>query len=98
MNGCSQELTILERIEKIYLHLEYIAKIEAKNFSDSGKANLRRAQADLQRVRLAIIDLSDPVTKSPETIDTSPNAKTRYLWRLVWPDYIGTSLSDADML
>ena len=48
---------IVEKIEKAYVYLEHIAMTEAKSFSDSGRANLRRAQSELQRARLKLDDL-----------------------------------------
>lgn len=48
--------SVIESIEHVYLCLEHIARNEAHNFSDSGKANLRRAQARLQRLRLLLLN------------------------------------------
>ncbi|HLX90444.1 MAG TPA: hypothetical protein VKR32_02100 [Puia sp.] len=48
---------VTERIEKIYTSLELIATNEAKSFSNSGKANLRKSQAEIQRIRLLLYDL-----------------------------------------
>lgn len=50
------EESIVEIIEHIYLCLEHIARHEARNFSDAGKANLRRAQGGLQKLRLILLD------------------------------------------
>lgn len=62
-----RELKIVERVESIYLFLERIARNSAKSFSDSDKANLRRAQSQIQRVRLWLYDV---------TGTTPPDAKT----------------------
>jgi len=47
---------IIGRIERVYNNLEYITRVEAGSFSNVGKANLRRAQAEIQRIRLALLD------------------------------------------
>jgi hypothetical protein len=59
LNAASQAnpFSLPERIERVYLFLEQLARYEAKSFSDSSKACLRRAQAELQRMRLELYDL-----------------------------------------
>lgn len=52
---------IAEKIEKVYVYLEHIAMTEAKLFSDSARANLRRAQSELQRARLQLYDSIGPM-------------------------------------
>src|SRR5689334_16259956 len=51
-------IKILERVEKIYMHLEHVALYDAKNLSDSGKGNIRKARAELQRIRLSLYDIT----------------------------------------
>jgi len=51
-------IKILERVEKIYLHLEHVALNDAKSLSDSGKGNIRKARAELQRIRLSLYDIT----------------------------------------
>ena len=51
-----KELLFLKHIERLYVHLERIKMNEAKLFSDSGRANLRRAQSELQQMRLLLYD------------------------------------------
>jgi hypothetical protein len=55
----THNISIPERIERVYVFLEQIAKNEAKSFSNSGRANLRRAQSELQRARLSLYDLAE---------------------------------------
>jgi hypothetical protein len=57
-------LQMAQQMERIYLYLERICITEAKNFSDSGRANFRRAQAELQRVRLLLYDLTGVMPES----------------------------------
>ena len=51
-------IKLLERVEKIYLYLEHVALQDAKNLSDSGKGNIRKARAELQRIRLSLYDIT----------------------------------------
>ena len=53
----AKELQFIEGIEKLYVYLEHIKIKEAKLFSDSSKANLRRSQSELQHMRLLLYDL-----------------------------------------
>lgn len=55
----TKELQFIECIESLYVYLERIKMTEAKLFSDSGKANLRRAQSEIQHMRLLLYDLLD---------------------------------------
>jgi len=55
----AKELQFIEGIEKLYVYLEHIKIKEAKLFSDSSKANLRRSQSELQHMRLLLYDLSE---------------------------------------
>lgn len=48
--------TLVERIEKVYICIEKIIMNEAQHFSNSGRAALRRAQAELQKIRLSLQD------------------------------------------
>lgn len=50
---------LIQRLEKVYVHFEQLAVKEASRFSDSGKASLRRAQGQLQKVRLLLYHLKD---------------------------------------
>lgn len=59
------ELSLIERIEQVYIYLEQIAKNEAQSFSNSSKANLRRAQVELQRIRLLLMEM---VSKPPKEV------------------------------
>ncbi len=52
-----EEQQIVERIEKTYVFLEHLARTEAKFFSDAGRGNLRKAQSELQRIRLWLYDV-----------------------------------------
>lgn len=48
---------LIERLEKVYTNLEYISVHDAEHFSNTGKANLRKAQSEIQRIRLSLYDL-----------------------------------------
>jgi len=53
-----KEDKIIERCERTYVFLERIAIRQAKFFSDPDKAGLRRARADIQRIRLWLLDVA----------------------------------------
>ena len=65
-----QELQIVEKFENIYSFPERLKMYESKAFSNSSKANLRKTQSDIQRIRLWLYDLlttSDKISKySPD--------------------------------
>jgi len=46
-----------ETLRQLYINLELIMTHDAPNFSNSGRANLRRAQAAIQRLKLVTDDL-----------------------------------------
>jgi PAS domain S-box-containing protein len=46
-----------ETLRHVYTNLEFIASREARNFSDTGKANIRKAQASIQRMQLLTDDI-----------------------------------------
>lgn len=44
-------------LETLYTNLEYIIAHDAKNFSNTGRANLRKAQASIQKMKLLTDDI-----------------------------------------
>ena len=50
--------SLAQRIELIYMYLGHIVIQEANFFSHSGKASLLRAQCELQRIGLLLLDLT----------------------------------------
>jgi len=46
-----------ETLQKLYTNLEYILTTDAANLSDSGKGNLRKMQASIQKMKLLTEDL-----------------------------------------
>ena len=48
---------IIERLEKLYTNLEYVAIHESLNLSYKGKRNVKVAQAEIQLIRLALYNL-----------------------------------------
>ncbi len=49
---------VVERIESLYIFLEEVAMNEARHFSNHDKGRLRRARADVQRIRLWLYDVT----------------------------------------
>jgi len=47
-----------ETIQTLYTNLEYIVTKDARNLSDAGKANIRRAQAAIQKMKLLTEDVN----------------------------------------
>jgi PAS domain S-box-containing protein len=47
-----------ETIQTLYTNLEYIVSKEARNLSDTAKANIRRAQAAIQKMKLLTEDIN----------------------------------------
>jgi PAS domain S-box-containing protein len=47
-----------EMLQTMYTCLEYVAVKDAQHFSNTGKANIRKAQAYTQKIRLAMHDLT----------------------------------------
>jgi signal transduction histidine kinase len=48
-----------ETLRHIYIYLESIVTNDARNLSDSGRANLRRAQSSIQRLKLLTNDIAN---------------------------------------
>ena len=46
-----------ETLRQLYTSLEYVATTEARHLSDSGKANIRRAQSAIQKMKLLTDDI-----------------------------------------
>ena len=47
-----------ETLQQLYTNLEYIVNHDARNLSDSGRANIRRAQSGIQRMNLITDDIN----------------------------------------
>ena len=47
-----------ETLQLLYTNLEYIARYESRNLGDSSKANLRRAQSAIQKMKLLTDDIN----------------------------------------
>ncbi len=47
-----------ETLQQLYTNLEYIVSKDAKNLSESGRANIRRAQSSIQRMNLLTDDIN----------------------------------------
>ena len=47
-----------ETLQQLYTNLEYIVNHDARNLSDSGRANIRRAQSAIQRMNLITDDIN----------------------------------------
>jgi light-regulated signal transduction histidine kinase (bacteriophytochrome) len=47
----------IETLRHLYTSLEYVISNDAKNLSDTGKANVRRAQAAIQKMKLLTDDI-----------------------------------------
>ena len=61
-----------ETLQTLYTNLEFIASKEARNLSDAAKANIRRAQSAIQKMKLLTSDINmylelyeNPVILSP---------------------------------
>lgn len=52
----NEDITPIKRVERVYLFLEQLATTEAHALSNSGKAKIRLCQAELQRLRLLLLD------------------------------------------
>ena len=48
-----------EVLRQVYIHLETVVTTDARTLSDSGRANLRRAQSAIQRMKLLTNDISN---------------------------------------
>lgn len=48
-----------ETLQTLYMYLEHIVKTDARNMTDSGKSNLRRAQSSIQKLKLLTQDIID---------------------------------------
>jgi len=48
-----------EALRQVYIHLETIVTHDARTLSDSGRANLRRAQSAIQKMKLLTNDISN---------------------------------------
>lgn len=59
-----------ETLQTLYTNLEYIISRDAKNFSNTGKANLRKAQTAIQKMKLLTDDIV--AYSRLQTMDTSP--------------------------
>lgn len=67
-----------EALRHVYINLETIVNTDAKNLSDSGRANLRRAQAAIQKMKL----LTDDIHRYLDLYDRDIKKE------LVFPDYL----------
>lgn len=47
-----------ETLRQLYLHFEYIVANDARNLSDTGKGNIRKAQAAIQKMKLLTSDIT----------------------------------------
>lgn len=59
-----------ETLQTLYTNLEYIISRDAKNFSNTGKANLRKAQTAIQKMKLLTDDIV--AYSRLQTMDTNP--------------------------
>lgn len=50
---------IISRVALLYTAVEHLIKSEAPRLSHGGRATMRRMQADIQRLRLQLMDLFD---------------------------------------
>ncbi len=64
-------LQMVEQVQRLYILLEQISTREAKSFSDNGRANLRKAKAELQRMRLTLRDITGTRGDPPPGISHS---------------------------
>jgi signal transduction histidine kinase len=60
-----------DTLRNIYTSLEYIARQDASHLTDVGKANVRRAQASIQKLKLLTEDIITYSTISPENRKTT---------------------------
>src|SRR5262249_1722928 len=66
-----------ESLRHVYINLETIVTNDARNLSNSGRANLRRAQAAIQKMKLLSNDIHNYLQLYDKTIKkekTDPNA------------------------
>ena len=66
-----------ETLQLLYTNLEYIARYESRNLGDSSKANLRRAQSAIQKMKLLTDDINTylqlyDIGIDPSLIDPNP--------------------------
>ena len=52
-------IEMVTQVSIVYTSLEYIIMKEGMKLSDSSRINMRRAQADIQKLRLKLLDALD---------------------------------------
>lgn len=67
----SSELSLVERIENVYTALELLVKDEGPHLTERGKATLRKAQSQAQRIRLSLLDSKVDTPSPPATFERS---------------------------
>lgn len=73
-----------ETLKNLYTSLEFLITNDARNLSDSGRANIRRAQGTIQRMKLLTEDLLS-YSKLQE-LDERKNLELRKVWQTVIND------------
>ncbi|HUR67127.1 MAG TPA: PAS domain-containing protein [Chitinophagaceae bacterium] len=61
-----------DTLKQLYVHMEYIVAHEAGKLSDSGKANIRRAQTGIQKMNLLTDDINSYFQLYDMDMETSP--------------------------
>lgn len=51
-----QVIEMVTKVSVVYTSLEYVVMKDGTKLCDASKANMRRAQADIQRIRLKLLD------------------------------------------